>query len=675
MMRQVIFLLVATCACPGSKTPGGPSDSGSTFTGTAVALATGVAFTPASFLSSESLRTSLAVYDGNLFFTDVTDVPVKRMSLAGGPATGLAIRAGPPQRLAVSSSFVFWTDGSRLFKTALDGSSTARLTSGNLYVTPAILTDESSVYWIRAVSSQECSSPCRFQVESISPGGAVTVLAQAQRLVSGFAQDNAYLYWEENSLDPIAPGCNCGSAIKRVAKTGGDVTVLVDATLNGLIGPPPPGYIAGSWIANGGIALDADSILFAHQISSGFELLSVPIGGGAVTPGAQFPDPPLALAVGAGNAVWAQPTSVSTAALAGGSITTLASGIRPGGLLLAGDAVLVSDLGPYAGCCSAAGAGRILSIPLSGGTPAVLAGKLDAPSVLQADASRIYWAEAWRVGAAPLSGGAPATLAGGLSDRLPRMVVDGSRLLVLDREMIKAIPLTGGVPEKIAGAGAIDDLGSTADDLAAGPDAVYLLTSAVGGQSSVAIFPRDGSPSSTVAPAGFGHPTECVRRVAADGHAVYWTAASPTSRVECAVFSAPVAGGPATVVADLGLVDFTLAGPSLFVTAHRRLVVDGAGSHYDGFDGVGRIPISTGVVTQIPTPGFPSLITADSSRVYWISALSGVESFTLDGAGYSALAPGAFTEGPELLDTIIAVDGKVYWTDFAAGIIGRFTPT
>jgi hypothetical protein len=96
-------------------------------------------------------------------------------------------------------------------------------------------------------------------------------------------------------------------------------------------------------------------------------------------------------------------------------------------------------------------------------------------------------------------------------------------------------------------------------------------------------------------------------------------------------------------------------------------------------EGLARVSTAGGAVTSYPTPGFPSLLAVDGARAYWISPPGisppgTVASATLSGGGYTTLASGGFFELENLLDTIVAASGSVYWTDFTAGTISRFTP-
>jgi hypothetical protein len=663
----------------GSLDVGGSLDGGSGDGGapgpTVQVLARDIQFAPGVLSTGEQLRTSLVVAGSDLFFSDATDAPIKKMALAGGAPTPLAYRAGAPLRVALSGRTVFWTDGIRLFQTSLDSGATTRLADGNTSPTPALLADSTDVYWVRTVHTLDCSPDCHRSIEKISAGGASTVLAETRRPIRGLAQDASALYWEEDSLEPVSPGCGCGSQIKSVPKTGGPVTVVVDGTLNGAIPPPGPGFIPASWLPVGDVAVNGASVVFAQQVPGGFRVSAVSKAGGAIATLAQLANIPVALAADDANAFWVDGSSLSSAPLAGGATTALVTGLLSVALRLAPGSVLIADKGPTAGCCAQVGAGRILAVPREGGAPAVVAAGLDAPAALDADAATAVFAEVWRVGAAPLAGGPATTVAAGVSSALPRLVLSGDQLLVGDGQFVKAMPLAGGRLARVASAFAsIGDASLQVDDLTADASAFYVAIRTVTGVGSVTRLPRDGGTRVAVSPPGFGHPYDCVHRLAIDAQRVYWASASNTQPTTCAIFSAPLTGGSAQVLLDAPFIDFVIDGANLFFTGTTVTTIDQTGSHQFGLDGVGRVAVSGGAVTSYGTPDFPSLITADPARIYYVGEIGAVASIARDGTGRSSFAEGSFQESSLLLDTIVAAGGGVYWTDLAQGTISRYTP-
>jgi hypothetical protein len=194
-------------------------------------LALGVALTPPSFSSADEVRISLVQANGNLYFSDSSDTPIKAVSPASGAVTALASTIGTPESVFLSGGKAYWVDGNRLNTSALDASGTTVLQTGKRDsisgVASDVVLDANFAYWVNTVSASDC--PCSWQIVRVPlDGGAPVVLATATRPVVALVGDTDDLYWEERSLEPVAPGCDCGSAIKQVAKTGGAVRVVAD---------------------------------------------------------------------------------------------------------------------------------------------------------------------------------------------------------------------------------------------------------------------------------------------------------------------------------------------------------------------------------------------------------------------------------------------------------------
>ncbi|MFL5404480.1 MAG: hypothetical protein ACJ79O_01305, partial [Myxococcales bacterium] len=389
------LVCVALVACHGgASAPAVPNPPG----GSVQSVATQIDFVPAALLSSEQLRPSLVVSGTELYFSDASEHPVKRVSVSGGTPTPLAYRAGAPVRLVVSGGTVFWSDGGRLFRTSIDTRETTLLASGNLETSPTLLAEGDAVYWVRTVSSGDCSPACIHRIERIA-GGTTSVVAEARQEISGFVQETAWVYWAERGFGPASATCNCGSAVKKAPKAGGPATLLVDGTLNGLFPPPPPPFIQAGWSPSANVALSGGSVIF----SDGVRILSIPLAGGSVSIVATLVTPrPRALVADATSVFWIDDRSASTAALPAGTPAVLATELTaPVDLFLDATGLLVADRGGPLGCCLAVGAGTILQIPRTGGEVVVRAAHLDAPTSVSTDGDSLYWTEAWRVGSMP----------------------------------------------------------------------------------------------------------------------------------------------------------------------------------------------------------------------------------------------------------------------------------
>ncbi len=633
-------------------------------------LAEGLSFMPASQNSAIQLRASLAATATDLYFSDSSDAPLKRLSLVNGTVSDLAFGSGPPQRVTVLGTSVVWTDGWNLLRTALADGTTARLATGNLYVSPAVLADDAGVYWVRATSQST------YQIERVEPGGTVVLSQVTTQSVSGLAQDATSIYWEEDSPEPMWPGSTGGSKIQKISKSGGEPVVLVGGWLNGLIPPAAPGYVAGSWFAAGGIATEGSNVVFSDQ----WDILAVPTSGGPVAVLANIAtsasEIPLHLAMDDAGVYWIDATR-ARALPTGGSATTLASGLlAPSGIAASGGSVFITEAGTIGGCCRVAGTGRVERVPTAGGASTIVADSLDSPSAVAVGGSTVYWGEPWRVASAAASGGAPSTVAAFIRNSLPRVIVAGGRLLVLDGEYVKTLPLAGGTLDKVAVTDHLEDLASNTGDLAADATAVYLFSAGIGlgdpTPASVVRIPLDGSPRSTFAVAGFAAPQDCVQRVAVDAQNVYWSTGSLSSPLGCAIHAAPIAGGAAVTLVDALIRDFAVGDGQVYFSAGQVVVIDGTGTHLVGAESINVVPSAGGAITTWPAPpgDYPSVMALDDTNLYWIGLEGTLRGMPRNGGASLLIDLEPFDETPNTFDTIAPSGGDVFWTDMNAGWIG-----
>jgi hypothetical protein len=634
-------------------------------------LAKGLSFLPASQNSAIQLRASLAATATDLYFSDSSDAPLKRLSLVDGTVSDLAFWSGPPQRITVDGTSVVWTDGWSLLRTALADGTTARLATGNLYVSPAILTDGAGVYWVRATSQST------YQIERVEPAGTVVLAYVTTQSVSGLAQDATSIYWEEDSPEAMFPGSTGGSKIQKVSKSGSEPVALVDGWLNGLIPTTAPGgYVPGSWVPAGGIATDGSNVVFSDQA----DILAVPTSGGPVAVLASIamsaPEIPQQLAIDDAGVYWIDATQAHALAT-GGSATTLASGLlAPSGITASGGSVFISEAGTIGECCRLAGTGRIEQVPTAGGAPTIVADSLDSPAAVAVGGSTVYWGEPWRVASAPASGGAPSTLAAFIRNSLPQVIVSGGHLLVLDGEYVKTLPLAGGTLDKVAVTDHLEDLASITGDVAADAAAVYLYNAGIGlgdpTPASVVRISLDGSPRSTFAVPGIAAPQDCVQRVAVDAQNVYWSTGSLSSPLGCAIHAAPIAGGAVVTLVDGLIRDFAVADGQVYFSAGQGVVIDGTGTHLVGEESINVVPSAGGPITTWPAPpnDYPSVIALDDTEVYWIGLEGALRCMPRNGGASLLIDLEPFDEAPNTFDTIAPSGGNLFWTDMNTGWIG-----
>jgi hypothetical protein len=629
-------------------------------------IASQIQFLPPAISSADQLRASVVPAGDGILFTDSSDFPVKSVSLTTGAVTALAPRFRSAESVVIAGQNMFWVDGGTLNESSLDGKTTRVLSRGTRAAgyggTAAVVVDASNAYWVSDIVSTDCGS-CSYLIQRVPlDGSAPVTLAATDRVVVALAADADHLYWEEGNMEPVSPGCACGSTIHSIPKVGGTPTLLVDALLNG---PPPnlgPGYTPGSWYPAGGIAVTATAIVFATT-GGPYVIRSVALNGGtvsalaSVSSSAGFSQLALRnISVQGADVYWLDPANgtLDTVPLGGGGVTTIASGIgvpsqaqSPVALAINATSAYWTEAGAFGGCCLQAGIGTLKQVALAGGAVTVIASDLDAPTAIAADDTNLVWTEAWRVAASPIAGGNTTTVASGIAGNLPRITADATTVYVLDGDFIKTIPIAGGQVGKLAVAhgGSIGDISLANQDLVTDGSSVY-WTVGVGGVAppvvqKVAV--TGGAPTTLSAEGVYSSPQECYWRIALAGGNVYWSAgASQATPVGCTVKKVPLNGGPTTTVVEVPFM--------------RDFAVDANNVYFSEFHvgTIQRVPVGGGTPTTVIS-ALAWVLASDANRLYWMDALNNnVEAAPKAGTG---------SNGPIVLpvtlasDTMIAAEG------------------
>lgn len=644
-------------------------------------LASSIRFLPDMFLSTDQLRASLVVAGDDLLFTDSSDTPVKKLSAGGTYATGLASRFGAAERVVLRGPYAYWVDGDRLNRTSLDGRTTTVLATGRrdlvAGVTADIIVDDADVFWVNTVSSLSCSPSCTWVIQRVPLGGGAPVtLATVSRPVVALASDADNLYWEEGQLEPVSPGCQCGSAVKSVPKAGGAAVLLVDSLLNGPPPPLPPGQVPASWYPTGGLAVTPTQILFAVAGDS-YELKTVPISGGSVTTIASVSTSATFslyairdLSVVGTRAYWidAANGTLDTVPVAGGDVTVLASGLgKPIALATSASTAFWTETGAPSGCCLQEGMGSIRQVSLAGGPAGTLVSGLDAPGAIAVDGANVAWAEAWRVASEPVGGGPVTTIASGVSSDMARIAVDGTRVFILDGDYIKSVQIAGGIVEKLVSAhgGSIGDFSQLNEDIATDGTSVYWTARDIGpGVPYVQkVSVTGGAPIVLTTEPVFAYPQDCYWRIAVDAQNVYWSAGSTTFPVGCAVKKVPIGGGSVTTLVDQPyLRDFAVDATDIFFTDEGTIQ---------------KIPIAGGQITLVATDITVWVLANDATRLFWIdpyyATIGGISKApgTAPTAAFSF--PITLAMDPILAAEALVVDqGGLLCTETPAGAIDFF---
>jgi hypothetical protein len=637
-------------------------------------IAGGQQILPASFDSTNKLRTSIVRSGADLFFTDSTDQPLKKVSLSTGAVTPLAMRFGSAENVVVHGQNVFWIDGGHLYETSLDGKTTTLLASGTrdlgAGVTADLVVDDNSVYWVNTVSSLSCSPSCTWIIQRVPfDGSAPATVATANRRVVALAGDTDHLYWEESSLEPLSPGCQCGSKVQSVPKTGGTPLVLVDGTLNGNLPPSPgPGYVPASWLPAAGLAVTANAVVFVNSGYASYTMYSIPLAGGSLTTVATVPSSAgfalnaiLGLTIVGANAYWIDPYNhaLYTVPLTGGSVSPLATGIGVPtvnaaiSLAVTSTTAYWAEAGTYGGCCIQVGTGTLKSVPLGGGTVTTVFTGLDAPGALAIDGANAVWAESWRIARRPLTGGTATTLASGVSSSMARIAVDASHVYVLDGDFIKTLPMSGGTVEKLAAVrGSIGDFSLVDQDIAIDGTSVYWTIKGVGGAGGPTVQKvalTGGAPVTLSIDTALANPQDCYWRIALDAQNVYWSAGSSEFPIGCRILKVPLNGGTATTLVDYAYVaDFTVDGTNVYFMELGST----AGS-------IQQIPVGGGTITPLVSGVVGTVLVNDTAHVYWINPRDATV-LQFPKTGGASTTPVAFPLA-SATDPLLALDGL--WVD------------
>ena len=300
----------------------------------------------------------------------------------------------------------------------------------------------------------------------------------------------------------------------------------------------------------------------------------------------------------------------------------------------AGGASSSASSGASSGACERDCKGQ----PCTGGLcePVVLASDLYFASRLALDGTRVYWTSAdGTVHALPLGGGAMITLASGQEDPWD-LAVDEQGVYVTDAgaNTVVSIPLSGGPTALLAEAG--NPLG-----IVVRSGVVHFTNTydKLSNDEQIVRVPLPAGPASVVAA------TPGAWMLAVDDTRVYWT-----DRASAAVWSAPLAGGDPTLIAE-GIVepsDIEVDEGAVYVTAleatfriplpggapealvwgaGRGLAMDATHIYVGAADGrVLRVPKTGGAaLTLARTELYPSDIAVDDENVYWVTrSTSGV---------------------------------------------------
>jgi hypothetical protein len=269
---------------------------------------------------------------------------------------------------------------------------------------------------------------------------------------------------------------------------------------------------------------------------------------------------------------------------------------------------------------------------------------------LAIDSANVYWTTNQQVVSIPLGGGRPRVLADGQANARHLAVDDHAVYWTTfadpsrDGGQVMTVPLGGGTPAVLAG-GQVGPFGITVD--AAN---VYWVT-LIGG-TVMKVGKQGGAPTTLVMGLTPNYPTT----IAVDATHVYWT--NSANHPDGAIMRVPLAGGKADVLAtgELQAIAITLTADTVYWTNFdnpSRLVSVGK-------DGTGLHELVRGL-------DFGSGIAIDGSTLYFTSLGGGgsVQKVTLGGDG--TVTTLAYNQGQP---AFIKADAKaLYWADLGGSIL------
>ena len=584
--------------------------------------------------------TSLVHSNGELFWTDRSAGPLKKLNLASGETRVLAPRMRALTRLTVEPDRLLWIDAigdsnayctgigvqQALMVSNIDGTNVRMLAEGPACGgTVAPVSDGTYAYWVTSRTGTKA-----WMIERIPlAGGPAWEVRTADGFTSitSLATDNERLYWIEDAAPDYGYVRRCSfdacGYLMQTPFTG----IYIDMATN--------------------LVLTGDQIVFGARryATPSDRIIKVPKSGSAGTDIAVAPDFPIALVTDGTTVFWTDASALHSVPLAGGVMTTLATD-RPlsGGLSV--DSTRVAWTERPTG---AAFSGTIRAVPKSGGAITTLVANAASPRVVAPiGGSDLIYADgvidflpssASGIHRRAAAGGI-TTLVSGVSGPGP-IAVDATSVYVSEGWWIKRVPRTGGAASLLSQANfyitSIDIDGTH----------VYWVEDDLG---TVRKAPLAGG-AATLLGSGNGRPFD----LRVNGASVYWLLGLDR------LLRVPTTGGPVE----------TLAGSLL---AAEALAVDASSAFFTESDAgrVSRIAAAGGSVE--PIGGIAGgqawyALTQDADRLYWLTPLA-VGGIDKDGSTSTTIT-GAPLSDAAVRGSVAVDDVYVYWAETLIGAIKR----
>ena len=294
---------------------------------------------------------------------------------SGGPdCASVALASGwRGLALAIDRQNAYWVDsGSDTLVSVpvTGGTPAARSSLGPGTFTVAV--DTANLYWVSDTQVVKLplagGQPIELAAVPVDANGSFTA-----NTAFDVAIDGEYLYYIDNHVGEV----------RKVPLAGGQPIVLASGEVGGY-----------------GVAVDDTNVYWTIRSGSG-SIRMIPKGGGAPLTLASGQANPTDLAVDATNLYWVNggqtggDGSVVKMPLKGGPALELASAqTRPNAIAIDARSVYWVDSGTIinnSGVLTSIPDGMVMSVPLNGGTPVVLAQGDNQPVALGIDATHVYW--------------------------------------------------------------------------------------------------------------------------------------------------------------------------------------------------------------------------------------------------------------------------------------------